>query len=88
MGFKDASKFPSLQGIIFLLEAANSHPSQALKNLRKVSEHAQQLVQANIKDEELIEKRFAPNQEESEIQESIETFMQNTLLLIDNHQEL
>lgn len=36
----------------------------------------------------MLEQHFAPDQDEAEIEENIETFMQNTQLLIDNHFEL
>jgi len=36
----------------------------------------------------MIDNSFAPNLDDADIEDKIETFMQNALLVIDNHQEL
>ena len=74
----------SLATLLYNVEAANGHPSFALDHLHDLSKDVDELVEKI----HMIENHFAPGKEKAEIQEMIETFMQNTLLLIDNHFEL
>lgn len=74
----------SLASLVYHIESANSHPSLALDYLHDLARDVDEIIEKI----HMIENSFAPNLEDNEIDDKIETFMQNTLLLIDNHQEL
>lgn len=78
---------PSLKSLLKDFEDANSHPSEALQVLGSTANTISRCVQRGLTEVE-IEERFAPGQSSDEIQEDIESFMQNAILLIDNHFDL
>lgn len=55
-----------------------------MEHLKRLSRDVDVLV-AKV---HMLDQHFAPDQDEAEIEFHIETFMQNTQLLIDNHFEL
>lgn len=75
---------PSLKNLLYNIEAANSHPQKALYYLKKLSKDADQLVDKL----DILEINFTTGLDDDEIEENIETFMQNAQLVIDNHFEL
>jgi hypothetical protein len=67
--------------LCYNIEAANSHPNLAMVHLqdlasdvKKISDHL-----------DLIDEYFAKGKNEMEINDMIEDFMQNSLVLINNH---
>ena len=75
---------PNLQNLLFNLEAANSHPSDALKHLKQLAKDVDKVLENT----DIAEQNFAVGLSKMEIEENIETFMQNSQLLIDNHYEM
>jgi len=73
-----------LDKLLYSLEAANSHPSYALDHLKDLAEDVDKVVEFL----HMVDDHFAPGKDDAEIQENIYAFMQNSNLLIDNHQEL
>lgn len=72
-----------MEDLLYHLESANSHPSFALDHLKDLASDVDSLIQKI----DLIQKYFAPDKDDIEIRENLETFMQNTLILMDIHQE-
>jgi len=70
--------------LCYNLEAANSHPSFALDHLKDLAFDVDKISQHL----EMVDEYFCKGKDEVEINEMIETFMQNSQLLIDNHYEL
>jgi len=66
------------------LEAANSHPSFALDHLKDLVDN----VNLVIEKVEMVEEHFVVGMEEHEVQEGMETFLQQAQLLVDNNFEL
>ena len=62
------------------LEDANTHPQDSMEHLTYLNEQCEEVL---LK-EDLLEQFFVPNKTDDEVQEMVETFMQNALLLIDN----
>ena len=75
---------PNLENLLYNLEAANSHPSSALIHLKQLAKD----VDIVLDKLEIVEANFGGSMDNNFIEESIETFMQNAQLLIDNHFEL
>ena len=75
---------PNLKNLIFSLEAANSHPQHALNHLKQLTKDSDKILDKL----EIVEINFGADMKDIEIEEAIETFMQNAYLLIDNHFEL
>ena len=75
---------PSLENLLYNLEAANGHPSYALDHLKDLANDVDKVIEKL----EMVDQYFAPAKKDSEIEENIETFQQNSVLLIDNHFEL
>ena len=72
---------PSLDKLLYSLEAANSHPSYALDHLKELAEDVDKVVELL----HMVDENFAPDKDITEIQDNIYSFMQNSILLIDNH---
>jgi len=75
---------PNLENLLYNLEAANSHPSSALIHLKELAKD----VDIVLDKLEIVEANFGGSMDNTYIEEAIETFMQNSQLLIDNHFEL
>lgn len=75
---------PSLDNLLYNLEAANGHPSYALDHLKDLANDVDKVIEKL----EMVEQYFAPGKMDAEIEENVETFQQNSVLLIDNHFEL
>lgn len=73
-----------MENLLYNLEAANSHPSSALIHLKQLAKDVDKVVEKL----EIAEANFSAGMDETYIDENIETFMQNSQLLIDNHFEL
>ena len=73
-----------LASLVYNIEAANSHPALALDYLHDLKRDVDEIIEKI----HMIENSFAPNLTDEDIEDKIETFMQNSLLIIDNHQEL
>jgi len=65
---------PTLKNLLYSLEAANSHPSSALNHLKQLSKDADRVVEKL----DLVESMFVSTIDDSQIEEHIETFMQNS----------
>ena len=71
----------SLLELINYLEDANCHPEESLAHLSNLASSCDDIV---LKLDQ-VEQYFAPGKTEGEMSELIETFIQNSLLLIDNY---
>jgi len=69
---------------LYNLEAANGHPSYALDHLKTLANDVDKVIEKL----EMVDQYFAPGKMDAEIEENVETFQQNSVLLIDNHFEL
>jgi hypothetical protein len=69
---------------VYNIEAANSHQAKALDYLHDLSRDVDEIIEKI----HIIEQSFAPDLDDAEIDDKIETFMQNALLIIDDHEEL
>jgi len=78
---------PTLDMLCYNLEAANSHPNQALKFLQALYMDAETISGAHESSISGLEDAFRKGKDTNQIQEMIETFMQNAQLLVDNHFE-
>ena len=72
---------PNLANLLYNLEAANNHPMNALDYLKEVANDVDQVIEKL----QMVDQYFAPGKTEAEIEENIETFQQNSVLLIDNN---
>ena len=69
-----------MASLVYNIEKANTHPSLALDYLHDLAKDVDEIIDKI----HMIENSFAPGLDEYEIEDKIETFIHNTLLLIDN----
>ena len=83
------TKMPTLENLLYNLEAANSHPNKALTYLKKLYEDADKIKHMQAKQSQSVfVQSFTRSKDTHTIRENIETFMQHAQLLVDNHFEL
>ena len=70
----------SLSSLVYNIEKANTHPSLALDYLHDLARDVDDIIDKI----HMIDNSFAPGLADIEIEDKIETFIHNTLLLIDN----
>ena len=80
---------PTLENLLYNLEAANSHPNQALRFLKLLYQDAEKITQQQeLQSHSVFLQSFTKAKDQHTIKENIETFMQHAQLLVDNHFEL
>ena len=80
---------PTLEHLLYNLEAANSHPNRALEFLKQLYVDADKIKQAQAtQTQSVFIQSFTKAKDTHTIKENIETFMQHAQLLVDNHFEL
>lgn len=80
---KDAPP-PTLQLLLEFLELANSQPEAALPCLSNLAKSCDEIIEKA----HMLESHFAPDTTDDECIDMIETFMQNSMLLIDNYKDM
>ena len=84
-----ASVMPTLEALLYNLEAANSHPNKALEFLKQLYVDADRIKQVQAtQSQSVFVQSFTKAKDTHTIKENIETFMQHAQLLVDNHFEL
>ena len=85
-----SQQMPTLENLLYNLEAANSHPNKALQFLKLLYEDAEKIafMQKEDRSQSVFVQSFTRAKDTHTIMENIETFMQHAQLLVDNHYEL
>lgn len=79
---------PTLENLLYNLEAANSRPSKALKFIQRLAIDADKVIQVQATyNYSTFVQAFTKAKDPRNIRENIETFMQHTQLLVDNNIE-